>query len=176
LRLLPLLITIFVLTAAIRPTLSAAAQTVTFTREHVKYELELPSERWWAVPRLDVHEHFEFIYDGDRREGYLRVREYLVEPGTAPKDLFRREESRTLRFLPGYMGCAPCAGERFDGRLSGAVFAYEYTSGGELMVGRIYYLEVNRRTFYSLHFTGEAGKLRELDGQADSIARSFRLK
>jgi hypothetical protein len=154
----------------------AAAQTVTFTGEGVKYELELPSARWRAVPRLDVHDHVEFVYGGDRADGYLRVREYLVEAGTTPKDLFRREESRTLRFLPGYVGCAPCEGERFEGRLGGGVFAYEYASGGELMAGRVYYLEVNQRTFYSLHFTGESEKLRALKGQADLIAGSFRLK
>lgn len=174
--LLPLLLTGLVLAAAIWLTLSAAAQAVTFTNKGVKYELELPSARWRAVPRLDVHDHFEFVYGDERREGYLRVREYFVETGTAPKDLFRREESRTLKFLPGYVGCAPCEGERFEGRLGGAVFAYQYTSGGELMAGRVYYLEVNRRTFYGLHFTGEAAKLRALKGQADAIAGSFRLK
>lgn len=154
----------------------ATAQTVTFTGEGVKYELELPSARWRPVPRLDVHDHVEFVYGGNRADGYLRLREYLVEAGTTPEDLFRREQSRTLQLLPGYVACAPCPGERFEGKLSGAVFAYEYTSGGEMMAGRVYYLEVSSRTFYSLHFTGESGKLRALKGQADLIARSFRLK
>lgn len=157
-------------------TLTVAAQTVTFTSEGVDYKLELPSARWRAVPRLDVHEHMEFVYGENRADGYLRVREYLVEVGTTPKDLFLREESRTLRFLPGYVGCAPCEGERFNGTLSGAVYAYEYTSGGRPMAGRIYYLQVDRRSFYSLHFTGEVRKLQALRGQIDSIARSFRVK
>jgi hypothetical protein len=174
--LLPVLIAGVALGAATWPSLSAAAQAVKFSREGVGYELELPSSRWRAVERLDMHDHFEFVYGEDRSEGYLRVREYVVEAGTTPEDLFRREESFTLKWLPGYVVCAPCEGEKFSGKLSGAVFAYEYTGGGEVMAGRVYYLEVNRRSFYSLHFTGEAGKLRALKGQADSIARSFRLR
>lgn len=156
--------------------LTAVAQTVTFTSEGVAYQLELPSTRWQAVPRVDVHQHFEFVYGGDRADGYLRVREHLVEAGTTAEDLFRREHARALNLLPGYVGCAPCEGERFEGRLSGAVFAYEYASGGRPMAGRIYYLRVNSRAFYSLHFTGESGKLHALKGQADLIAGSFRLK
>lgn len=155
---------------------TAAAQTFTFTSEGVDYRLDLPSARWRAVPRLDVHGHVEFVYSENRADGYLRVREYLVAAGTTSEDLFRREESRTLRLLPGYVSCAPCEGERFEGRLGGAVFAYEYASGGKLMAGRIYYLEVNGRVFYSLHFTAGSEQLRALRGQADLIAGSFRLK
>lgn len=174
--LLPLLITVLVPMAATRPALSAAAQGVTFSREGVEYELKLPSGRWRAVPRLDVHEHYEFVNGDDRADGYLRVRKHTVEMGTTAEDLFRREESFTLKRLSGYVECAPCEGERFEGELSGVVFAYEYTAGGRRMAGRVYYLKVNTMTYYSLHFTGEAGELRELKGEADSIAASFRLK
>ena len=156
--------------------LAAEAQALTFAREGVKYELELPSARWQAVPRLDVHEHFDFVYSGDHADAYLRVREYLVKDGTTSEDLLRREQSRTLKFLPGYIECAACEGERFDGTLSGTVFSYEYTSGGSLMAGRVYYLKVNARTFYSLHFTGARSNLGSLGDQMDSIARSFRVK
>lgn len=155
---------------------TAIAQTVTFTNEGVDYQLELPSAHWQALPRLDVHEHFDFINGENRANGYLRVREYRVEAGTTPEDLFRREQARTLMPLPGYVGCVPCEGERFDGNMSGAAYAYEYISGGRPMAGRIYYLQVDRRSFYSLHFTGEVRKLQALGGQMDSIARSFRLK
>jgi len=60
--------------------------------------------------------------------------------------------------------------------LSGAVFSYEYTSAGKPMAGRIYYLQVDARTFYVLHFTCGRSKLADVQSQADSIARSFRLK
>lgn len=44
------------------------------------------------------------------------------------------------------------------------------------MEGRIYYLEVDKRTFYILHFTVASEKLASLLEQMDFIARSFRLK
>ena len=156
--------------------LAADAQAITFAREGVKYEFELPSARWRAVPRLDVHDHFDFVYGGEPADARLRVREYHVEAGANSEDLLRREQSRALRLLPGYVECAPRGGERFDGTLSGAVFAYEFTSGGELMAGRVYYLKVDARTFYSLHFTGARGELGRLGEQMDSMARSFRVK
>ena len=61
-------------------------------------------------------------------------------------------------------------------RLSGAVFSYEYVSGGEAMSGRIYYLQLDKRTFYSLRFTVARYKLAGLRGEVDAIARSFQLK
>ena len=154
----------------------AAAQTATFSAEGVKYQLDLPSARWRPVPRLDVHDHFEFVYGEARADGYLRVREYLAETGATAEDLYRREQTRSLRSLPNYVECAPSTGERFEGALSAAVFDYEYTEGGRPMAGRVYYLRTGGRSFYSLHFTGEARKIRELRGELDSIARSFRLR
>lgn len=44
------------------------------------------------------------------------------------------------------------------------------------MAGRIYYLQVDARTYYILHFTCDRKKLPDLWAQADSIARSFGLK
>jgi hypothetical protein len=44
------------------------------------------------------------------------------------------------------------------------------------MDGRIYYLQLNTRTFYALHFTVAGDKLQSLRDQMDAIARSFRLK
>ena len=44
------------------------------------------------------------------------------------------------------------------------------------MAGRIYYLQVDKHTFYTLHFTLERDKLENLREQMDSITRSFRLK
>lgn len=44
------------------------------------------------------------------------------------------------------------------------------------MDGRIYFLRVDSRTFYVLHFTIASEKLPTLREQMDSIAGSFRLK
>ena len=155
---------------------AAAAQTVTFGAEGVKYQLDLPSARWRPVPRFDVHDHFEFVRGEARADGYLRVREYLAETVATADDLYGREQARTLKSLPSYVECSPRPGERFEGALSGAVFDYEYTEGGRLMAGRVYYLQASARGFYGLHFTGESRKLRALRSELDSIARSFRLK
>lgn len=156
--------------------LTVAAQTVTFDREDVEFRLDLPSSAWRAVPRPDVHDHVEFIYDDDEANGYLRLRKNLVDAGTTATALFKRDEKWNLRSLPGYVVCGECEGERFDGNLSGMTFSYEYTSGGRPMAGRIYYLQVDNRTFYTLHITGARDKLQTLRNQMDSIARSFRLK
>ena len=155
---------------------TVAAQTVTFAREGVEYRLELPSPRWRAVERLDVHDHFDFVHGEDRDDGYLRVRKSLVGAGTTPKDLHLEDEARTLKLLPGYVACSTCEGEKFSGALSGAVFSYEYTSGGLPMAGRVYYLRVDARTYYTLHFTCNRKRIADVGVQADSIARSFRLK
>jgi hypothetical protein len=66
--------------------------------------------------------------------------------------------------------------ESFTGRLSCAKFSYEYTQGGQPMAALAYYLEADNRTIYSLLFTGTRDELQSLHNQADSIARSFRLK
>lgn len=155
--------------------LTAAAQAVTFEREGVEYRLELPSSRWQPVIRVDVHDHYDFINGEDRGDGYLRIRRSLVEAGATPKELHLADEMN-LKLLPGYVGCGPCEGETFSGRLDGAVFAYEFTSGGRRMAGHIYYLQVDARTYYILHFTCARKKLPDLWAQADSIARSFMLR
>jgi hypothetical protein len=153
-----------------------AAQTQTFDREGIEYRVDLPSPAWKAVSRLDVHDHVEFVYENDKTDGYLRLRKNQVDSGTNASDLFRRDEKWDLRSLPGYVVCGECEGEQFSGNLSGLVFSYEYTSGGRQMAGRIYYLQVDKRIFYTLHFTVRRDKLQNLREQMDSIARSFRLK
>lgn len=156
--------------------LSVSAQTRSFTKDEIEYVIELPSPAWQAVSRLDVHDHLDFMYGGDSAKGYLRLRKKFVAAGATSADLFRRDEKWELQSLPGYVVCSPCAGEDFDGNLKGAVFSYEYSSGGRLTAGRIYYLQLDNRTFYALHFTVPADKLSSLRSEMDSIARSFRLK
>ena len=67
-------------------------------------------------------------------------------------------------------------GADFNGQLKGTVFSYEYVNSGINMDGRIYYLQLDNRTVYALHFTVASDKLQSLRDQMDSIARSFRLK
>jgi hypothetical protein len=156
--------------------LTATAQTQTFTRDGLEYALDLPSPSWQPVSRLDVHEHVDFINGDDYSNGYLRLRKKFVGAGTSPENLFREDEKWELRRLPGYVVCSDGQGNEFVGQLRGAVFSYEYVKQGRNMDGRIYYLQLDNRTFYALHFTVASEKLQNLRDQMDSIARSFRLK
>ena len=163
---------IIILLLLLMPLAAVAAQTTTFTRESIEYELELPSAQWRAVQRLDVHDHFEFVY-GETESGYLRISKNAVDAATSITDLIHRDRRLKLRQLSGYVECEEGP---FGGNLQGRVLAYEYTSGGAQMAGRVYYLRVAERTAYTLHFTGERDKLRLIGDQIDLIARSFRLK
>lgn len=152
------------------------SQTRQFSKDDIEYILDLPSPTWQVVSRLDVHDHPEFINGNDVLNGYLRLRKILVtHPATAP-ELFRQQETWELQRLPGYVVCSVCDGVQFNGRLPATVFSYEYVSGGRAMYGRIYYLQINQRTFYSLHFTVARDKLSAISEDMDSIVKSFRLK
>ena len=167
---------LFALLALIVLGTSAAAQNKTFTRRNLEYALDFPSPLWRAAARVDVHQHFEFINGDDYSNGYLRLRKKFVAVGTGPDTLFAEDEKWTLQKLPGYVVCSGGQGTDFTGNLRGSVFSYEYVDGGSAMDGRIYYLQVDNRTFYVLHFTVASKKLQGLREQMDSIARSFRLK
>lgn len=155
---------------------NVSSQTQTFTRENLDYTLELPSPLWRAVPRVDVHEHFEFINGGEYSDGYLRLRKKMVAPGTLPEVIFGEEEKWELSRLPGYIVCSNGKGTNFSGHLSGTMFSYQYVNKGMNMDGRIYYLQIDNRTFYVLHFTVASEKFHGLQDQVSSITRSFRLK
>lgn len=152
---------------------SAALGQEAYTSGNDEYEIELPSQTWKATPRAEnSHQHMEFIY-GDRSDGYLRLRKEVVEADASLSALARREADLKLRYLPGFVGGKE---ENFAGRLSGITASYEYTSAGKPMAGRIYYLQADKRTVYTLHFTGRAERLQRIRNQTDAIARSFRLK
>jgi hypothetical protein len=154
-------------------TAAAARAQDARTSETDEYALELPTEAWRAVLRPDsAHRHTEFV-NGDRLDGYLRVRREVVEGNTNLSEFARAEADTKLRYLPGFVGGKE---ESFTGRLRGVVSSYEYTSGGKPMAGRLYYLQADNRTLYVLHFTGLRDKLQRIQNQTDAIARSFRLK
>lgn len=152
---------------------AAPAQEQTFTSNDLEYALELPSPTWRVIARPDgVHQHLEFVY-GDRRDGHLRVRKELVDAGMTPQALARRDQEQRFRFTPGYVEGGT---ENFAGRLSGVTVSYEYTSSGRPMLGRLYYLQADNRTIYTLHFSGERDRLLRIRNQTDLISRSFHLK
>jgi hypothetical protein len=151
-------------------------QAQQFTRADIEYELQLPSSAWRAVSRIDVHDHLEFVKEGDPFNGYLHLRKIVVDQPTTPSELFAREEQLALQHLPGYVVCNDGNGLRFGGNLGGAAFSYEYVSAGRTMYGRIYFLQLDGHTFYALRFTVAHDKLAALQNDMDVIARSFRLK
>ncbi|HKO97601.1 MAG TPA: hypothetical protein VJU86_11450 [Pyrinomonadaceae bacterium] len=154
----------------------AIAQNKTFTRDGLEYAIDLPSPQWRAAVRVDVHQHFEFINGDDSTNGYLRLRKKFVGMGTEADSIFAADEKWELQKLPGYVVCSAGKGVDFTGNLRGKVFSYEFVDGGSAMDGRIYYLQVDNRTFYVLHFTVASKKVQGLREQMDSMARSFRLK
>lgn len=156
--------------------MTAIGQTQSFTREALEYTLDLPSPVWRVVSRLDVHDHVEFIYGDDYSNGYLRLRKKLVTAGTTPQDQFHHDQKWQLSRLPGYVVCNDGMGTRVEGHSNATAFSYEYVNKGKSMEGRIYYLQVDKRTFYVLHFTVASEHLQDLRHQMDSIVTSFRLK
>lgn len=157
-------------------TLTANAQTQSFSREGVEFVLDFPSSSWRAVTRVDVHEHVEFINGTDKRNGYLRVRKNLVTAGSSAATMFAEDEKYDLSHLPGYVVCSAGKGTEFSGRLKGTWYSYQFVKDGTNMDGRLYYLQADNNTVYVLHFTVASAKLEQLRSEMDSIARSFRLK
>lgn len=157
-------------------TLTANAQTQSFSREGVQFVLDFPSPSWQAATRIDVHEHVEFIKGTDTRNGYLRLRKTLVGSGTSAAALFAADEKWDLSRLPGYVICSGGKGTDFRGRLKGTWYSYEFVKDGTNMDGRVYYLQADNRTFYVLHFTVASERLAALVPEMDFIARSFHLK
>lgn len=153
-----------------------AGQSRRFSRDDIEFILDLPSPAWRAVSRVDVHNHPDFINGSDPTNGYLRLRKIFTNQPSTASELFRQQETLELQRLPGYMVCSECDGVQFNGRLPGTVFSYEYVNGGKTMYGRIYYLQIDQRAFYSLHFTVARDRLSVTREDMDSIARSFYLK
>jgi hypothetical protein len=152
---------------------SVAAAQQTYTSDQAGYTLELPSSVWRAISEPDAaHEHAEFV-NGDRLDGFLQIRKEVVDAGTTPSDLARRDLDQKLRFLPGFVQGKE---EPFKGRLNGVTVSYEFIKLGKPMMGRIYYLQADNRTIYALRFSGLRDKLARIRNQTDMIARSFQLK
>jgi hypothetical protein len=150
----------------------AVAAQANFTSKKVDYTFELPSDLWKVVQEPDdLQKQAELIY-GDRLDGYLKIRKEVVESGTTLDAFLRQEQDNKLSFLNGYVAGKQ---EHFDGKLDGLTFSYEYTQTGKKMAGRIYLLQVDKLTFYTLRFTGLQNKLAVIRNQTDTIARTFEI-
>lgn len=149
----------------------ARAQEETFSDKNVDFAFDLPSPAWRLIARPDdLRATVEYV-NGDRSEGYLRVRKESAARGVTADDLAHQDRDQKLRYRPGYVEGKQ---ERFAGKLPGTVVAYEFTSGGKPMSGRVYYLQATDGSVYTLHFTGARNKLPGIRNQTDSIARSLR--
>ncbi len=167
------LVSMLVLLAITGSCFLATAQEA-YTSDQIDYTIELPSTVWRAIVEPDgAHGHAEFIH-GDRLDGYLQIRKEVVDAGTTPADLARRDLDQKLRFLPGFVEGK--AAEKFSGRLNGVTVSYEFVRTAKPMMGRIYYLQADNRTIYALRFTGLRDKLARIRNQTDLIARSLKLK
>src|SRR5947199_8047781 len=100
---------------------AAHAQDGSYTSETDDYTLELPSQVWKALPRTDsAHQHTEYI-NGERTDGYLRVRRGVLGGETSLSEFARNEADTKLRFMPGFVEGKESP---FSGRISGVVTTY----------------------------------------------------
>ncbi len=153
-------------------TVSVFSQTETFSDPNVAYTFNLPDPTWKiAVKPSEMSPNVEYVY-GDRRDGHLEIRKLAVKTGEMLSDTIREEEIK-LQFLPGYVAGKE---ENFQGAFSGRVFNFEFVRSGREMGGRYYFLKTDDKTVYALRFSGYRDKLRSIRNQADSIARTFKLK
>ena len=166
-RVLAFVLTLFALTAPV-----ALAQQV-YTHDKVDYTFDIPSPTWRVIVEPDTGRGQPELVYGDRLDGYLTIRKEIVEAGTTPADLARRDQDLTLRFLPGFVEGKT---ESFNGRLDGVTMSYEFVRTGKPMLGRTYYLQADNRTIYALRFTGLRDKISRIRNQTDLIARTFKLK
>lgn len=150
----------------------AVSQEV-YTSSAEGYSLQLPSPVWRAISEGDGTTGRSEFVNGDRLQGYLQVRKEVVDAGTNPSDVARRDLGQKLRYLPGFIEGKE---EKFSGNLDGVTVSYEFSMTGKNMMGRIYYLQADNRTIFALRFTGLRDKLARIRNQTDLIARSFKLK
>jgi hypothetical protein len=153
-------------------TVSAFAQTGTFSDPNVEYTFMVPDSAWkQTVKPSTTSPNVEYVFK-ERSEGHLEVRKVTVKSGETLADIMSGEEQR-LQFLPGFVAGKE---ENFNGAFNGKVFNYEFVRAGRNMSGRFYFLQADANTIYILRFAGRRDNLRSIRNQTDSIARTFTLK
>ena len=85
--------TLLCLSFVIGLTLTVSAQTQSFSREGVEFEMQFPSPSWRAVTRVDVHEHVEFINGTETGNGYLRCGRNWLQQAPPPQLCLPRKRS-----------------------------------------------------------------------------------
>ncbi len=152
--------------------ISVTAQDSRFSDPNVDYTFEIPDAKWkmTAKPSATVP-NVEFV-NVERNDGHLEVRKLKASKGFGMSDLIRTEETK-LQFMQGYVAGKE---ENFSGSLRGTAFNFEFLRSGRPMIGRFYFLKADDETVYVLRFTGYRDKLRSLQNQTDSIARTFAVK
>lgn len=151
---------------------AAFGQNETFSSPNVDYTFTLPDAGWkLTVKPSDTSPNVEYVYN-DRNDGHFEVRKISTRKDVLLTDTIRDEEQK-LQFLPGYVAGKE---ENFAGKHRGVVFNYEFVRTGRPMSGRMYFLRINDDTVYALRFTGRKEKLRSIQNQTDSIARTFTVK
>jgi protein involved in ribonucleotide reduction len=144
-------------------TVSAFAQTGTFSDPNVEYTFMVPDSAWkQTVKPSTTSPNVEYVFK-ERSEGHLEVRKVTVKSGETLADIMSGEEQR-LQFLPGFVAGKE---ENFNG---------EFVRAGRNMSGRFYFLQADANTIYILRFAGRRDNLRSIRNQTDSIARTFTLK
>ena len=74
-----------------------------YSHDKVDYTFELPSATWRSILEPDAaHEHPEFVF-GDRLDGYLTIRKEIVDAGTTPAELARRDQDLNSDFCPALL-------------------------------------------------------------------------
>lgn len=147
------------------------AQGERFSDPFVEYSFDIPDPKWKMTAKpTEANPAVEYVYV-DRNDGHLAVRKTTAPQNALMSDIIREEEQK-LQFMRGYVSGKE---ERFAGKLSGAVFNFEFVERGRPKSGRYYFLR-SGTTVYILRFTGYTAKLRSIQHQTDSIARTFEAK
>ncbi len=163
---------LLVLAAVFLFSVSAAAQSSSFSNLDVEYAFDLPDAKWkMTVKPSSTTPNVEYVYT-ERNDGHFEVRKLTVPSRAMLTDIIRDEENK-LQFMPGYVAGKE---EPFGGFMNGSAFNFEFVRSGRPMSGRFYFLKAGDGTIYVLRFTGYRDKLRSIRNQTDSIARTFTLK
>ena len=162
--------------ALFAPAAFAQSATEVFEDPDGKYVINLPAG-WLGIVNTDGlgRKDVNIVYKV-RENGALKVRMAEIDADTEPMDYAAKDEQERVRFSPGYDKLSM---EKFliGGGRSGALLSYDYkNTAGQLFTGRVYYLQLDEKTVYVLHFTGRRNILGTLRSHTDAIARSFRLK
>lgn len=158
--------------AALLLSVSAIAQTETFSDPNVDYTFDIPDSNWKMTSKpSNISPNVEYVY-GTRSDGHLEVRKAQVKSSEKLEDIIRDEETK-LQFKPGFVAGKQ---EPFKGYLTGKVYNFEFVKSGRNWSGRYYFLRSGDDTVYVMRFEGYKEKLLSLRNIVDSMARTFNVE